>query len=374
MISRFKIPLIAFLISRLIIVLAIHLPTAAGIRVYIDFGVEASQPPLVRPWARWDAVWYARVAADGYRYTPDSLDQAENSTAFFPLLPLSMAFAAPIFGGAMTAGLVISNGCFLAALILLYRWARTRLNATAAVYLVWLLALFPTSFYFSAPYTESLFLLLTVIAVMAAERRAWWIAGIAAALASATRAQGVLIGIVIVWEFGRAHDWKVASIARDVRWLALMLIPLGLFAYMLYLHVTFGDAFAFSAAQRAWGRQVVGPVAAILTTLTTVNAPHRLPYFGVLEVIFFFAALVLIVPLWRRLGAGYALYTLATLLLLSLAWLEGQFRFVLVLFPVFALIAWWTSSRPRVFRLIVAVCIPVLAVSAFLFTNWVFLG
>ena len=51
---------------------------------------------------------------------------------------------------------------FLAALLLLHRMARARFGADAAFRCVVLLSVFPFSFYFSAVYSESLFLLLAV--------------------------------------------------------------------------------------------------------------------------------------------------------------------------------------------------------------------
>ena len=113
--------------------------------------------------ARWDVGWYLGVAIDGYSYVPNRpLDQ--QNIVFFPAYPLLMRVAGRLLGGASTAfalgGTLISLAAFFGALVYLYRLAREMLGddgeASAAV---WLLATFPFALFFSAVYTESLFLL-----------------------------------------------------------------------------------------------------------------------------------------------------------------------------------------------------------------------
>src|SRR5918994_1263416 len=82
--------------------------------------------PLLAPLARWDSVWYLRIADSGYG---DSAPRA----AFFPLYPLLVRVLATPFGASEAALLVaayaISLAAFLAALFLLHRL--TELEAAA---------------------------------------------------------------------------------------------------------------------------------------------------------------------------------------------------------------------------------------------------
>src|ERR671922_213675 len=117
--------------------------------------------PLLAPLARWDAVWYLRIADSGYG---DSTPRA----AFFPLYPLLIrSLAAPV-GGSQAALLIasylISLAAFLGALVLLYRLASLELGRRFASPTLLLLAVFPAALYFGAPYSESLFLLVSLCA------------------------------------------------------------------------------------------------------------------------------------------------------------------------------------------------------------------
>src|ERR671923_451606 len=138
--------------------------------------------PLLAPLARWDAVWYLRIADSGYG---DSAPRA----AFFPLYPLLIrSLAAPV-GGSQAALLIasylISLAAFLGALVLLYRLASLELGRRFASPTLLLLAVFPAALYFGAPYSESLFLLASVGAFYAARTERWAWAGACAAAGSA---------------------------------------------------------------------------------------------------------------------------------------------------------------------------------------------
>jgi Gpi18-like mannosyltransferase len=118
---------------------------------------------------------------------------------------------------------------------------------------------FPAVFFFCGVYTESLFLLLSVLAFYGARRRWWLLAIAAAALASATRMQGLMLVGVIALEWLAAQGWHLDAIHRAEAWRNLAvgirrqgwllpLIPLGalgLLVHMVYLNATFSDLFAF---------------------------------------------------------------------------------------------------------------------------------
>jgi len=108
--------------------------------------------------ARWDSVWYLSIAQSGY-------DGRSALTAFFPLYPVSIQAAA---GGSQSPALLllaayaVSAASFVVALTLLYRLVELELGARYARPVLALVALWPASFFFSAPYSESLFLALSI--------------------------------------------------------------------------------------------------------------------------------------------------------------------------------------------------------------------
>lgn len=156
---------------------------------------------LVQPLRNWDGYWYSLLANYGYGiYT--------SSAAFWPLYPLLLWIGAQITNwDVAVVGLVISNVSFLFALILLYRLVRLDFSEEVARRTIWLTAFFPTAFYFSALYTESLFLLVTVASIYYGRTGRWGRASIALGLAALTRNTGVLVIIPLAIFLYRQYGW-----------------------------------------------------------------------------------------------------------------------------------------------------------------------
>src|SRR5215213_9455925 len=286
--------------------------------------------PVLAPLARWDSVWYLRIADSGYR-----ADSAR--AAFFPLYPL------------------LVRGRRLARPTLL------------------LLALFPAAVYFGAPYSESLFLLLAVGVFYAGRTGNWAWAGACAGLASATRSAGLLLAIplALIWWSSRPRR------PRDAAW--LLLAPLGIGAYAAWLGLMEGDALRFLDVQEAWSREVALPLAGAWDGLVAAVDGARQLASGSRAPVYFeaaagdpfriaainvmlFATLVFAVGACvgalRRLPRPYGIWVAASLVLplsfpVTPQPLMSLPRFVSVLFPVFMWLALVCEER-RVTDLAVA--------------------
>src|ERR1700760_2268478 len=149
-----------FLLSRAALV-------AIGLATKLRHG-DALQFPadLAQLFVRWDAGWYLGIAEHGYSIEGSAAQPGANSYAFSPVFPLLISALAGVTGlPATLAALIISNAAFLAALFVVFAYGRRiGLGDRAALYAVALLAVSPGSFVFSAPYTESVFLLLLATA------------------------------------------------------------------------------------------------------------------------------------------------------------------------------------------------------------------
>ena len=216
---------------------------------------------LFAPAARWDSVWYLQIAHSGY-FSPAS-------SGMFPLYPLLIRIGTLVFRSELLTGLAISLTSMIGALYLLERLVTIDFDEPTARITVLLIAFFPVSFFFSAVYTESLFLLFTVGALYAARRDHWALAGALGALASATRSAGILLAapLVIMYLYGpRASSqpprpgrwWQPRyRITASVVW--LLAVPVGMVAYLAYLGIAHGQPFAPFHAQQVWGRSFAGP-------------------------------------------------------------------------------------------------------------------
>jgi hypothetical protein len=323
---------------------------------------HALADPLLAPLARWDAVWYLRIAESGYA-------GSEARAAFFPLYPLAVRALATPFGASpaalLAAAYMVALGAFLGALTLLHRLVELELGRPLARPALLLLAVFPGALYFGAPYSESLFLLLAVGAFYAARtgRFAW--AGACAAGAAGTRSAGILLilPLAIVWWGTRERR------APDAAW--LLLAPLGLGAFALFLGLTEGDALGFLHAHEAWYRELSVPLAGAWEGLGAAIDGARQLASGQREVVYFeqaagdpyriaainlmlFGSLVFAVlacaGVFRRLPPAYGAWVAASLVLLLSLPVKPQPlmslpRFLAVLFPIFIWLAIWCEER-----------------------------
>ena len=214
-------------------------------------------------WSHWDGEHYVALAASGYLQPPGN-----GSPAFFPLYPLLIRSFAELFGGpvspeALSAWApIVSLLALPFALFFVYRIAENGWGERAARAAVLALALFPTSFFLNAAYTESLFLALTAGSLWALRvRRHLLLACLLAGLATATRNVGVFLLVPLAYEWlknAREYRWRVAYLA---------LAPSGLFAYAAYLWWRFGDPLLFYTEQSRWGREATGPLNTLYSAL-----------------------------------------------------------------------------------------------------------
>ena len=99
-------------------------------------------------WARWDSVWFLRIAEHGYGAAHGA------AAAFYPLYPLTLAGVGRVLGGHyVLAGIVVSLAATLGSFALLYRLAEPRLGADGARRAVLYLAVSPTALFLQAVYS-----------------------------------------------------------------------------------------------------------------------------------------------------------------------------------------------------------------------------
>jgi hypothetical protein len=352
---------------------------------------------LVSPFARWDSVWYLAIARDGYGHNLAK-------TAFFPLYPVLMRGYAGLLGSAVAAGIVTSLVCFAWGLVLLHRLASLELDARAARTAITLIAFAPVAYFFSAVYTESLYLVLSVGCILRARRGGWLSAGLLGGLAAASRNSGVMLTVPVVLLFlygprpdgvrraGNFSGWRVVLPRYRLGWRVLwaLLIPVGLGVYILYIGLSTGHPLYPFQAEKIWFHEFAGPfggawngvVAAWDGLRQLIHGPPPPIYFtkaggDPLQVggqnLMLFGFLVLgavgLVGVFRRLPFAYGAYTLLSLAMplsepVTPQPLSSLPRYELVLFPLFFWGAAWLTRH----RGLTANALAVLAVLLGLFT------
>jgi hypothetical protein len=303
-----------------------------------DTGGSRVQQVLANSWVRWDSTLYLSIADRGYAFYGERWP----NMAFFPLYPLLIRATALLTGvGSVIAAVLVAQVAFLAALLILYRLLAADFGDTIAFRSLLLLVVCPSAFFFGAAYSESVALLMLVAAVWALRRQRWWLAGLAGFLLALARLPGVLIAPMLALAYLQACNWNW----RAVRWpiMAALLPPLGLGLFMLFQWWQFGTPFAFMIAQRSWHNYLSPP-----WVLPRALYDHTFVYghwpMAAFQSIFWVAFLALTVGALRRMPLLYSVTLLLVLLPPYLSsWPWSVSRHVLLGFPAFVMLAWWTE-------------------------------
>jgi hypothetical protein len=321
--------------------------------------------------AHWDAVWYLAIAQSGY-------GNSSSLSAFFPLYPVAVRAAAGhshSSAALLVAGYAVSAAAFVVALVLLHKLVELELGARFARPVLWLVALWPASFFFSAPYSESLFLALSVGVFYAARTDRVPLAAGLCALATATRPTGVLLLLPLAW-----MAWR----AGRLRWIAVA--PLGAIVFSAGLGIAGLRPLGWFDVERDWGHVFKGPASGIWdATVAGVRGVGQL--FGsapvdrvvaaenAIYLLFLMLALVALVGVFRRLPPAYGIYTLASLVAAVSAPLEWQplmsfGRLLAVVFPIPMYVAVVLYERPVARRAALGASAGLLVCATGLFASW----
>jgi hypothetical protein len=314
---------------------------------------------------RDDADWFLRIAIDGY-------PAHSAGAAFFPGFPLAIR-ALGFLGHPFFAATLISNLALLGALVVLYSLTTQEFDERIARTTIVLLCVFPTSFYFLAPYSESLFLLLSVLAFWAARRDRWALAAAATAAAGLTRIVGVLLVPALVFEAYEQHRERGAPIGP--RMTAAVSGLLGPLSYFLYWQVRAGDFWTPIQAQTGWDRRLEPPWTTLFDAFKGAFSFGTTGYgYLLVDLIITLAVLALAAIGTRRLRGSFVVYVWASLLVPLLdpyppRPLLSVPRFALVLFPLFWVLADLLDNDRLPRNLVIAASAAGLGVLAVLFMN-----
>lgn len=222
---------------------------------------EISGIRLVDALQRWDGAWFLKLIRDGYPAAVPMTDgRADPSTlCFFPLYPLAVRAVRLLGIGTVPAAFVVVTLAGLAAAVLLWLLLRAVGDPAAADRGVALVCFFPGAVVLSMLYSEALTLAFVAGCLLSLHHRRWVTAGALAALAGATRFNGLVLVLPCAWAafdaVRRRRDWRALA--------APALAPLGTVAFMVYLRLHTGAADAYFRTQRdGWGQEI-DPLAAV---------------------------------------------------------------------------------------------------------------
>jgi len=383
---------------------------------------------LVSSFATWDGEWYVRIASAGYSYDLERM----SSVAFFPLYPwLAGALVHTTGMRPEWALLLVSHGALIAVFALSAAYVHRRFPKTGEDLTPWTLlalGLFPTTFYFRMAYTESIFLLVTVIALYGMER-GWrpLVIALVIGLATAARTVGVaLVPVFALYLWQRMAGAQLASSGAPIEetggpsitksgtgtdrpdrsqshfswlWQCAVWLPVccwGLLGYMAFQWVAFGEPLAFVKTQVHWNErslkfadQMIG--AFTLEPIRAVYDPSSPCYWGrvppqdnllfnlkAANPVYFLAAVALVgVGAWKRWLNARELLLSAGLLLIpyclqaSRAGMSSHARYAAVVFPMYLVLGHLLHrTPPPLAAALLAVSGLFLAIYSAMFVSW----
>lgn len=209
--------------------------------------------------AQWDGGNYLHIAKEGFT--------DKKYFAFAPVYPLLLKIVPLKSQYQLFSGLMLSSISFFLFLKTLHKYITKRYSREIALNTVISYMVFPTSFFCLIVYSESLFMLLMLSAIIFLEKKEILLSSIMAGIAALTRFIGVFFVFSQIYYIFK-HK-KIRS--KDISFL-VTIMPLSL--YILFFFLKYQNPFLFLDVQNQWGRYIQDPATTIFSYFWrfTVNA------------------------------------------------------------------------------------------------------
>lgn len=352
----------AFIVSRLCMLVG------AGVRaaqITVDAAEDLEPSPgspaglVSGVFTQWDGRWYMEIVRNGYpRSIPPDVTffQDEARAAFFPLYPsLVRAVDIVLPGGDTLAALSINVVLGVIGMILVGHLARRLYDNNVAERAMVLFAVFPGSFVLSYAYAEALLIVLAALCLWFLMDERWLLAGVTAALATATRPNGIALcaacAVAAFIAIKRHRDWWSL--------IAPVLSPIGFIAFQLFLNAHTGERWPWFRVQReAWREGTSFGATALSNTFSFFTHPLASPTDALTAA----SMAALLLGLWclyrKRLPWPMVAYiAVVVVLMLAPATVTARPRFLFTAFPLFiSAAAWWPRRDRALWDLMLVTC------------------
>lgn len=343
--------------------------------------------------ARWDALYYIRLALHGY--APYVQGNDHTGLAFLPLYPLLIAGPLHLGAPPYLTGALISLACSLLALSGFARFALLECGPRVARRAVLLLAATPNALFLGLPYSEALYLALAIwgCVVLRAYHR-WFAAAAMFALAALVHPQGAMLVLAYLAQWVASYHSRLR--AGLIHLAPLLLFPLPYIALGLNFIQLGASPLIWVGVQRtvwhytwAWPQDTLARHLHALATLGPTNNPSLIPGAWFNLVCLIVAIPLTLVALTRLslfsgvyslsilfiascLSSGMPFYQHGTMVSTALPLLSTD-RFLLTAFPL-VLSAALVIRRPTVLLAVLAVALSIQVGGLALFAHGIWTG
>ncbi len=305
--------------------------------------------PIMDVLTSWDGEWYLRIVRNGYptQVRPNVTYFVDDArAAFFPTYPMLVRAIDTVLPGGDTVAALFTN--FLLgglAIFLIGLLARELFDIRVAERTMILVAVFPGSFVLSFAYTEALLLCVAAACMWFLLRRNWWLAGLFAAIGTATRPNGIALvaacAVASAIAIKQRREWS--SLA------APLLAPIGFVTFMAWLGQHTGERGVWFRVQtEAWGEGTSFGLTAMRRTWEAFTQPLTSPTNTITAV----SVVTLVLLLWflrqHPLPAFMVAYVAVIILLMVMPeTVTARPRFVFTAFPLFISAGAWLERDHR---------------------------
>lgn len=300
----------------------------------------------------WDGQWYMRIIRRGYPTSvpPDvTYFDPEARLAFFPTYPGLVRIVDRVLPGGDTFAALFTNLVLGAIFVLLVGLlARAWFGLATARNAMVLVAVFPGSFVLSFAYSEALLLAIAAACLLALHRERWLLAGLLAALGTATRPNGLAL-------VAACAVAALVAVRRERRWSSLssaLLAPLGFIGYQLFIDSHAGESRVwFRVQSEAWDEGASFGLTAIRNTIDAFRHPLTSPTDTITAVSFLVAVALVLVAVRhlrnRTLWPALAYSAVVVILMLLPSTVTARPRFLFTAFPLLIVLADWLNHDRR---------------------------
>ncbi len=318
-------------------------------------GYRVNTPSMLNPWAQWDGEAYLTIAEKGY--VPLADGRVLNN--FLPGYPFAIRLGAMALQDYALSAFLLSSAFFLVALYYFYRLAEFEFGKGIAKKAAVLFAFFPTAFFFSAVYSEAMFLAFAIPSFYYARKREWAKASVFSLFLPFIRIVGLAFFAVLFVEYWTQNKRKLRFGKQEA---IVFSSVLGAAAFLIFSYFTTGSFFGYASQQNLWTRFISSPHVALEHAVVLLFKGPVLALYSLwnLSVLALFIATLYYS---RKMPSSYPAYMLLVMVppLLS-STLEGISRFILVCFPSFVVMAKLLGEKNRLFIPLVTIFVIGLAI------------
>lgn len=333
----YKIPVLIALVTEVIILFFLGR--------FSTYLFPQSRPAFLNIWEQWnvwDAPHYISVASSGYQKFGDEA----NFIIYLPLFPLLIYLFKYIFQTSfLISGYLVSFVASVLLAVMFYKLVLLDYSKKTAMLAVLMLFIFPTSFFLRIPYTEAIFMLISVTAFYLVRKKRYVLSFILVSLAAFTKIAGLALIPAIFAEvfISDRHNfnWKTVIIG-------LLISLSGFLLYLLLNYFLWGDFFYFTVVQKQHWFETFAPfgqgLIAIFKSLSWRIGLEKI-LLGYGQIIAFFLALVLSLYVLIKIRVSYGVFSVIVLwMAYSMSFWVCMFRYILIIFPMFIALALFSKN------------------------------